>query len=71
MKDAIDEKNGLFGTNLAFKISPSWSLGQERKEGIFFCNSVFVVESLLVCVGIRVRLSFCLILCALLYSLNQ
>ena len=35
MKDLIDEKNGLFGTNLAFKISPSWSLGQERKEGIF------------------------------------
>ena len=45
MKDAIDEKNGLFGTNLAFKISPSWSLGQERKEGFFlqmcFCCCKF------------------------------
>ena len=43
MKDAIDEKNGLFGSNLAFKISPSWSLGQERKEGIF-CNSVLLLQ---------------------------
>ena len=59
MKDAIDEKNGLFGTNLAFKISPSWSLGQERKEGFFFCKCVFVVANLRVCVVIRVCLSFC------------
>ena len=36
MKEATDERNDIFGTNWAYKISPFWNLGQAQREGTNF-----------------------------------
>ena len=47
MTEATDERNDIFGTNWAYKISPFWNLGQAQREGIYACFFIIFVPCLL------------------------